>query len=136
MNLTRLPPGSWSSKLHRHARRNQPGNVLSGGGVLVADEGEQVLEGGARLTRLGATPSEAALWRELRGGRLGVVFRRQVPLLGRYVADFCASAACVVVDVDGPWHGPRERATRGGTRRSGGRGTGCCGCPQRSWSGT
>jgi len=60
--------------------------------------------------RFGATPSEAALWRELRGGRLGVVFRRQVPLLGRYIADFCAPAACLVVEVDGPWHGSRETA--------------------------
>ncbi|MBM4362280.1 MAG: DUF559 domain-containing protein [Deltaproteobacteria bacterium] len=60
--------------------------------------------------RFGATPSEAALWRELRGGRLGVVFRRQVPLLGRYIADFCAPGVGLVVEVDGPWHGPRERA--------------------------
>ncbi|MBM4364454.1 MAG: DUF559 domain-containing protein [Deltaproteobacteria bacterium] len=60
--------------------------------------------------RFGATPSEAALWRELRRGRLGVVFRGQVPLLGRYIADFYAPAAGLVVEVDGAWHGPRERA--------------------------
>jgi very-short-patch-repair endonuclease len=49
------------------------------------------------------TPSEARLWCELRGSRLGVAFRRQV-VIGRYIADFCAPAARLVVEVDGGFH--------------------------------
>ncbi len=42
--------------------------------------------------RASLTPSEALLWARIRGRRLGVVFRRQVPLLGRLIADFLAPA--------------------------------------------
>jgi len=58
--------------------------------------------------RHGPTPSEAQLWEALRGGRLGVVFRRQV-VLGEYVADFCAHSVRLVVEVDGGYHAERER---------------------------
>ena len=44
----------------------------------------------ARLMRFGPSEPEAALWCAIRGRRLGVSFRRQVPLLGRYIADFYA----------------------------------------------
>ena len=69
-----------------------------------------VLEARARQMRFAPTSADALLWHELRGGRLGVVFRRQVPLLGRYIADFFASEAGLVVEVDGGWHHGRERA--------------------------
>jgi very-short-patch-repair endonuclease len=69
-----------------------------------------VLAQRARGMRFGATPSEADVWRELRGGRLGVVFRRQVPLLGRYIADFFAWEAGLVVEVDGSGHTQRQVA--------------------------
>ena len=59
--------------------------------------------------RFALTPSEAALWAELRGGRLGVAFRRQVPI-GRFIADFCAPAARLVVEVDGGCHERRGAA--------------------------
>ena len=55
-----------------------------------------------------ATPAEARLWEALRGQRLGVVFRRQV-VLGEYIADFCAPAVRLVVEVDGGYHAARER---------------------------
>jgi very-short-patch-repair endonuclease len=45
----------------------------------------------------------------LRGGRLGVVFRRQVPI-GRYIADFACAEARLVVAVDGASHRGRARA--------------------------
>ena len=48
------------------------------------------------------------MWSELRGSRLGVAFRRQV-VIGRYIADFCAPAARLVVEVDGGYHA-RQRA--------------------------
>jgi very-short-patch-repair endonuclease len=63
--------------------------------ILVA---RRALEMRASLTR-----SEARLWRELSAGKLGVWFRRQVPL-GRFIADFLAPAARLVVEVDGPYH--------------------------------
>jgi very-short-patch-repair endonuclease len=55
-------------------------------------------------------PAEAALWAAIRSKQLGVVFRRQVPLLGRFIADFYAPALRLVVEVDGSWHRGRESA--------------------------
>ena len=44
-----------------------------------------------------------ALWQALRGGQLGVTFRRQVPLRG-FIVDFYASRARLIVEVDGGYH--------------------------------
>ncbi|MGH7602927.1 MAG: DUF559 domain-containing protein [Gemmatimonadaceae bacterium] len=46
----------------------------------------------------------------MRGRKLGVEFRRQVPLLGRYVVDFFAREVGLIVEVDGGWHAELERA--------------------------
>jgi very-short-patch-repair endonuclease len=54
--------------------------------------------------RLFVQEPERALWRELRGGRLGVSFRRQVVLGSRYIADFAAPSLRLVVEVDGGIH--------------------------------
>ena len=54
--------------------------------------------------------SERLLWERIRGRRLGVVFRRQVPLLECFIADFLAPAARLVVEVDGAYHAERVRA--------------------------
>ena len=59
--------------------------------------------------RSALTPSEAALWAHLRGGQLGVWFRRQV-VVGPFVADFAAASARLVVEVDGSWHARRGAA--------------------------
>ena len=59
--------------------------------------------------RLAPTESEALLFSAIRGRRLGVVFRRQVPLAG-YIVDFLAPAARLVVEVDGAYHARRVRA--------------------------
>ena len=69
----------------------------------------QLLDLRARQMRSALTPSEQKLWGELRGCRLGVWFRRQVPL-GRYIADFAAPAARLVVEVDSGYHARRARA--------------------------
>ena len=66
--------------------------------------------------RLAPTSSEQVLWQAIRGGRLGVQFRRQV-VLGRYIADFLASEVGLVVEVDGGYH-ERLRA-RSDERRDG-----------------
>jgi very-short-patch-repair endonuclease len=61
--------------------------------------------------RLAPTSSEALLWQAIRARRLGVQFRRQVPLGERYIADFFASEVGLVVEVDGGYHARlRERA--------------------------
>jgi len=55
------------------------------------------------------TGSEAALWRLIRGKRLGVQFRRQV-CIGRFIVDFFAAEVGLVVEVDGGSHRGRKRA--------------------------
>ena len=50
----------------------------------------------AHTMRQAPTESEARLWRALRSSRLGVAFRRQVPLLG-FIADFYAPSARLIV---------------------------------------
>jgi len=69
----------------------------------------RLLEERARALRDSPTPSEALLWRALRGRQLGVAFRRQV-LIGRYIVDFVAPAARLVVEVDGSFHDDRRHA--------------------------
>jgi very-short-patch-repair endonuclease len=49
------------------------------------------------------------LWAEIRGCRLGVWFRRQVPI-GRYIADFVAPSVRLVVEVDGGHHARQHAA--------------------------
>ena len=56
------------------------------------------------------TSTEELLWSRIRGRRLGVVIRRQVPLLGRFIADFLVPAQRLVIEVDGAYHGGRGRA--------------------------
>ena len=68
---------------------------------------QSVVVARARAMRTELTPSEQRLWLELRGGQLGVWFRRQVPL-GRFVGDFVAVSARLVVEVDGGYHARRR----------------------------
>jgi len=63
----------------------------------------------AREMRSSLTPSEQRLWLAIRGGALGVWFRRQVPL-GRFIGDFVAVSARLVVEVDGGYHAQRRAA--------------------------
>jgi very-short-patch-repair endonuclease len=56
------------------------------------------------------TLSEAWLFEALRGRRLGVSFKRQVPLLGRTIADLFASEVRLVVEIDGGYHAERGDA--------------------------
>ena len=67
------------------------------------------IEQHARQHRSWLNGPEQALWAELRGGRLGVWFRRQV-VLGGYIADFVAPAARLVIEVDGGYHVERAAA--------------------------
>jgi very-short-patch-repair endonuclease len=64
----------------------------------------------AHAFRAQLTPSEQKLWAELRGGRLGVQFRRQVVVGSRFIADFLAPAARLIIEVDGGYHEQRQHA--------------------------
>lgn len=68
------------------------------------------LEQHAWRNRQALTDSEAVLWEALRARKLGVQFRRQVPLCGRFIADFYAPVARLVVEVDGGSHHGRGPA--------------------------
>jgi very-short-patch-repair endonuclease len=63
----------------------------------------------ATQLRHAPTFGEAALWQELRRAKLGVTFRRQVPLRG-FIVDFYASSARLIVEVDGGYHSERPCA--------------------------
>jgi len=64
----------------------------------------------ARQHRGCLTESEARLWSALNAGQLGVCFRRQVPVGGRFIADFCAPSIKLIVEVDGGYHVRRRAA--------------------------
>ena len=80
-----------------------------------------VIEERARTMRFAQTPTEEALWRELRGGKLGAVVRRQY-VVGRYIADFAVPARRLVIEVDGAYHAARRVADARRDRELGRRG--------------
>ncbi|MGC4067432.1 MAG: DUF559 domain-containing protein [Polyangiaceae bacterium] len=55
----------------------------------------------AHAFRHNPTRTEALLWSALRSGQLGVTFRRQVVIGGRYIADFAAPAVRLIIE----WYG-------------------------------
>ena len=59
----------------------------------------------ARQHRSALNGPEQALWSEIRGGRLGVWFRRQV-VIGRFIVDFLAPRAAS--DRGSRWRLPRH----------------------------
>ena len=61
----------------------------------------------ARQLRREQTFAEEMLWRAPRGRRIGMKFRRQVPI-GPYIADFACMEAKLIVEVDGPSHETAE----------------------------
>jgi len=62
--------------------------------------------------RAAPSPPELLLWQALTNRKLGVSFRRQVPLTG-YICDFVCASRRLVVEVDGAHHGPPEALMRG-----------------------
>jgi very-short-patch-repair endonuclease len=70
-----------------------------------------LLEHRARLMKAAPTESERLLWLALRNRQvLGMHFCRQVPIAGRWIADFVAAEVRVVVEVDGGYHARRRSA--------------------------
>jgi len=76
-------------------RRRQPFHRLTKPSFLVS---------AASRTREVPTREESLLWRKIRGARLGVAFRRQVPLAGRHVVDFLAPSIKLLIELDGTYH--------------------------------
>ena len=68
------------------------------------------LELQARQHRSCLTESEARLWSALKARQLGVQFRPEVLLGGRFIVDFFASSIGLVVEVDGGYHARRSSA--------------------------
>ena len=56
VNLTRLPPGTWSAQRHWHTQQDEFVYVLEGELVLVTDAGEQVLRPGMAAGFPAGTP--------------------------------------------------------------------------------
>ena len=73
------------------------------------------LAGRAHFKRHNLTDTEAALWRQLSGKKLGVAFRRQV-VIDRFIVDFVAPSTRLVVEVDGSYHAERATADARRTR--------------------
>ncbi|MBZ9823024.1 endonuclease domain-containing protein [Mesorhizobium sp. CA4] len=65
----------------------------------------------AKSMRRAMTDAELKLWNELRAHRLGMSFRRQVPI-GPYIVDFACSAYRLIIEVDGSQHGDAEHSRR------------------------
>ncbi|MCS7056143.1 MAG: DUF559 domain-containing protein, partial [Thermoflexales bacterium] len=74
-------------------------------------EGRALVER-ARQLRKEATPAEDLLWQLLRNRQfMGMKFRRQHPIAGRFIADFFCDEAKLVIEVDGGVHEqPEQRA--------------------------
>ncbi len=58
----------------------------------------------AHFMRHNPAESECTLWQRLSGKKLGVTFRRQVPVGGKYIADFLAPTVRLIVEVDDRSH--------------------------------
>ena len=63
----------------------------------------------AKELRSKMTPAEALLWRELRGNRLGVHFRRQQIVSG-FIVDFYCHEAGLVIELDEGVHKSADQA--------------------------
>ncbi|WP_394648337.1 endonuclease domain-containing protein [uncultured Sphingomonas sp.] len=80
--------------------------------MVRVDATDPLLLDRARKMRRAMTEPETCLWFALRGKRLnGVKFTRQVPI-GPYIADFCARAARLIIEVDGDTHTDQSRDDR------------------------
>ncbi|HSQ63301.1 MAG TPA: endonuclease domain-containing protein [Polyangiaceae bacterium] len=71
----------------------------------------------ARRMRMAPTKSEALLWQQLRGRKLGARFRRQA-VLGGCIVDFYAPCERLVVEVDGAVHRTPEARVHDARRQA------------------
>jgi very-short-patch-repair endonuclease len=71
---------------------------------------QRLLAARARQNRSSLNLPEQLLRRALAGCKLGVYFRSQVVLAGRYIVDLAAPSIRLVVEVDGSSHAARRSA--------------------------
>ena len=57
----------------------------------------------AKKLRNNLTLGEIALWREIKGKKMGVIFSRQIPI-DRYILDFYCKDLQLAIEVDGSIH--------------------------------
>ena len=67
-----------------------------------------ILKENAKNHRHDPTEAEAMLWAHLRGGALGVSFRKQ-HIIGDYIADFICLEKQLIIEVDGGYHNEPEQ---------------------------
>ena len=70
-----------------------------------------LLEDFARKNRNNPTDAERVLWEYLKGGRMGVHFRRQ-HIVADYIPDFVCLAEKLIIEIDGGYHLAGERPQR------------------------
>lgn len=68
----------------------------------------ELLKDYAKENRKTMTLAETLLWEELRGKKLGVVFRRQHPI-GDYIADFLTYSGKLIIEIDGGYHDTEQQ---------------------------
>ena len=68
----------------------------------------EALKGYAKRMRQNPTEAEAFLWQQLRGGFMGLPFRRQ-HVMGDYIVDFVCIPSKLIIEVDGKYHDALEQ---------------------------
>lgn len=63
----------------------------------------RALKDNAATNRKNMTPTEMALWQQIRGKQLGVKFLRQYIIVD-YIVDFFCPSKQLVIEVDGKYH--------------------------------
>lgn len=76
----------------------------------ISSHRKQILAERAAEMRANPTASEALVFAALKQAGLGLSFRRQVVLLGRYIADIYVPELRLVIEVDGGYHEARRKA--------------------------
>lgn len=70
----------------------------------------------AKKLRNNMTLGEVALWRELKGKKLGFSFSRQIPI-DQYIVDFYCKDLELAIEVDGSIHFEEEQQEKDGLRQ-------------------
>ena len=65
----------------------------------------------AKMLRQNMTLGEIALWREIKGKKLGVRFSRQIPI-DQYIVDFYCKNLQLAIEVDGSIHFKNEQQNK------------------------
>lgn len=83
--------------------------------ILPNMEAQDEIRDAARQLRRRMSLPEVLLWKELKGGKIGLHFRKQHPI-GPYVLDFYCAEANLAVEVDGQSHGTGDHPLRDARR--------------------